>query len=153
MDVNAIIKQFNESEIRELNIKAGDFEISLSKNEAVAPIIAGGYAAPAAPAAPVAAASTEVAAPAVEAVTPAVDTSDAHAITSPLVGVVYVKPAPDKADFVKVGDTVTKGQVVCIIEAMKVMNELTSDVDGEIVEILVSNEQVVEFGQPLFKVK
>lgn len=74
-------------------------------------------------------------------------------IMSPLVGVAYLQPSPDKPNFKKVGDKVTKGEVVCIIEAMKVMNEITSDVTGEIVAVLIENEQVIEFNQPLFRVK
>lgn len=74
-------------------------------------------------------------------------------IVSPIVGVTYLRPAPEKSDFKKVGDHVEAGEVVCIVEAMKVMNEITSDISGEIVEVLVENEQVVEFNQPLFKVK
>ncbi len=74
-------------------------------------------------------------------------------IVSPLVGVCYLKSAPDQPFFKNVGDHVEKGEVLCIIEAMKVMNEIISDVTGEVVEILVENEQVVEFNQPLFVVK
>jgi acetyl-CoA carboxylase biotin carboxyl carrier protein len=74
-------------------------------------------------------------------------------IVSPMVGTFYASSSPDKAAFVKVGDKVKKGQTVCIIEAMKLMNEIESDHDGEIVKILVTNEQMVEFGQPLFLVK
>jgi len=74
-------------------------------------------------------------------------------IVSPIVGVAYLRPAPEKPDFKKVGDHIEAGEVVCIVEAMKVMNEITSDVSGEIVEVLVENEQVVEFNQPLFRVK
>ena len=73
-------------------------------------------------------------------------------INSPMVGTFYASSAPDKAPYVKVGDKVKKGQVVCIVEAMKLMNEIESDVDGEIVEILVNNEDMVEFGQPMFKI-
>lgn len=74
-------------------------------------------------------------------------------IKSPMVGTFYEKPAPDQATFVKVGDRVKKGQVVCIIEAMKLMNEIDSEYDGIITEVLVKNEQMVEFGQPLFRIK
>lgn len=73
-----------------------------------------------------------------------------HTITSPLVGTFYSAPSPDAPSFVKVGDSVKKGQVVGIIEAMKLMNELESDVDGVIKEILINDGDVVEFGQPLF---
>ncbi len=73
-----------------------------------------------------------------------------HTITSPLVGTFYSSPSPDAPSFVNVGDRVKKGQVIGIIEAMKLMNELESDFDGVIKEILVKDETVVEFGQPLF---
>lgn len=71
-------------------------------------------------------------------------------VLSPMVGTFYAAPSPDKPPFVKVGDKVKKGQTLCIIEAMKLMNEIESDYDGEVVKILVNNEQMVEFGQPLF---
>lgn len=74
-------------------------------------------------------------------------------IKSPMVGTFYASSSPDKAPFVKVGDRVHKGQVLCIVEAMKLMNEIESEFDGEIVEICVSNEDVVEYGKPLFKLK
>lgn len=73
-------------------------------------------------------------------------------IKSPMVGTFYASPSPDKEDFVKVGDIVKKGQVVCIIEAMKLMNEIESEFNGRIVEICVKNEDVVEYGTPLFKI-
>lgn len=73
-------------------------------------------------------------------------------INSPIVGTFYSSSSPNKPAFVKVGDTVQKGDVLCIIEAMKVMNEIKSDVDGKIVEILVNNESMVEYNQPLFKI-
>lgn len=72
---------------------------------------------------------------------------------SPMVGTFYSQPSPDKPAFVKVGDKVKKGQTVCIIEAMKLMNEIESEYDGEIVKVMVGNEEMVEFGQPLFLIK
>lgn len=73
-------------------------------------------------------------------------------VTSPIVGTFYASASPQKPPLVKAGDKVKKGQTLCIIEAMKLMNEIESDYDGEIVEILVSNEQPVEYNQPLFKI-
>lgn len=74
-------------------------------------------------------------------------------ITSPLVGVFYAAPAEDADAFVQVGDTIKKGQVLAIVEAMKLMNEIESDYDGTIAEILVENGQPVEYGQPLFRIR
>ena len=74
-------------------------------------------------------------------------------ILSPMVGTFYAQPAPDKPPYVSVGDMVKKGQTVCIIEAMKLMNEIESEVEGKIIECLVENEEMVEFGQPLFLVE
>lgn len=76
-----------------------------------------------------------------------------HEITSPFVGTYYSSPAPGKPEFVKVGDRVSKGQTLCILEAMKIMNEIESDIDGEVVEITATNESLVEFGQVLFRIK
>ena len=73
-------------------------------------------------------------------------------VTAPIVGAVYFSPGPDSNNFVKVGSKVKKGDTLCIIEAMKLMNEIECEVDGEIIEILVDNEQMVEYGQPIFKV-
>lgn len=74
-------------------------------------------------------------------------------LVSPMVGTFYSQPSPDKPPFVKVGDHVKKGQTVCIIEAMKLMNEIEAEQDGEVVKILINNEEMVEYGQPLFIVK
>ena len=74
-------------------------------------------------------------------------------IKSPMVGTFYSKPSPDKEEFVKVGDKVKKGQVVCIIEAMKLMNEIESEFDGEVVEVCLNDGDAVEYGKPLFKLK
>jgi acetyl-CoA carboxylase biotin carboxyl carrier protein len=83
------------------------------------------------------------------------DTSDGNVsyITSPFVGTFYRSPSPDTAPFVDVGTRVRKGQVLCIVEAMKLMNEIESEIEGSVVQILVENGQVVEYGEPLFKIK
>lgn len=103
-------------------------------------------------AAPVAAPVTVAPAvvPPVPDVVPAPATNNENVLKSPLVGNVYLTPEPGKAPFVQAGDSVKKGQTLCIVEAMKVMNELPAPRDGTIQEIHVSNEQLVEFGQPLF---
>ncbi|MDF2542818.1 MAG: hypothetical protein K0S47_2536 [Herbinix sp.] len=74
-------------------------------------------------------------------------------VLSPMVGTFYAKASPDKPPFVKVGDKVKKGQTLCIIEAMKLMNEIESEYDGEVAEVLLQNEDMVEYGQPLFIIK
>ena len=81
------------------------------------------------------------------------DDPSLHTVTSPLVGTFYRSPSPNSKAFVEVGSTVKAGQVVCIVEAMKLMNEIESDVDGVVTEILVENGKPVEFGEKLFKIK
>lgn len=76
-----------------------------------------------------------------------------HEIKSPFVGTFYLSPAPDKPNYVKIGDSVSSGQTLCILEAMKIMNEIETDTNGVIVEICVDNESLVEFGETLFKIR
>lgn len=78
---------------------------------------------------------------------------DYKVVKSPMVGTFYSSNSPKEEDFVKVGDKVKKGQVLCIVEAMKLMNEIESEFDGEIIEVCVKNEDMVEYGTPLFKIK
>ncbi len=100
------------------------------------------------PAMPVAAAPVEAApAPAAEAPV------KGNIVTAPIVGTMYAAPAPDKAPFVSVGDTVNAGDVICIIESMKVMNEITSEYSGRVAEIYVSNGEAVEYGQKLMRIE
>jgi len=103
------------------------------------------------PAAPVAAAPA-AAAPASEAAAPASEDSKYITIKSPIIGTFYRKPAPDKPLFVEVGQTIGEGDVLCVIEAMKLFNEIESEVSGKIVKILVDDSSPVEFDQPLFLV-
>ena len=79
--------------------------------------------------------------------------SKSRAITAPLVGTFYSSSSPDSEAYVKVGDKITKGMIICIIEAMKIMNEIESETDGEIAEVLLDNGSPVEYGQPLFRLK
>lgn len=83
----------------------------------------------------------------------AVDTANLHKITSPMVGTFYQSPAPGQNPYVRVGSKVTESSIVCIVEAMKLFNEIEAEVNGEIVEVLVKDGQLVEYGQPLFLVK
>lgn len=155
--IKDLMAQFDASSLREFSYKNGTDELIFSKNEAatLAPVEG---AAPAAPlATPV---SVNNAVPVVEAPAPAEtpDTpttvlAEGEEVASPLVGVAYLSPAPDKPAFVSVGDSVKKGQTLMIIEAMKVMNEIPAPHDGIVTEILVANEDVVEFGQGLVRLK
>lgn len=77
---------------------------------------------------------------------------EGRVICSPIVGVAYLKPTPDSEPYVSVGDAISEGQIVCLVEAMKIMNEIKSDFSGKITEILIENEQVVEYNQPLFRI-
>jgi acetyl-CoA carboxylase biotin carboxyl carrier protein len=110
----------------------------------------------AAPAAPGAAAEpTRAAAPvaAPEPISAAGPAADAHLVRSPIVGTFYASPSPDAEPFVRVGDHVRKGQILCIVEAMKLMNEIESDADGTVSQVLVRNGQPVEYGEPLFAIR
>ena len=94
-----------------------------------------------------------VAAPAPASAAPAAAAEDGHLVKSPIVGTFYRAAAPDAKPFVAPGDRVSKGQILCIVEAMKLMNEIESDCDGEILEALVANGQPVEYGEPLFRIR
>jgi acetyl-CoA carboxylase biotin carboxyl carrier protein len=120
-----------------------------------APVAPSVSPAPVMAAAPVATAAPAVSAPAPAAPAPAAPAAQkpGHLVTSPFVGTFYRTPAPDQPAFVEVGTVVKKGQVLCIIEAMKLMNEIEADAAGKVAEILVENGQPVEFGQALFRIE
>ena len=154
-EIREIIKLVDASSIDEFVYEADGAKVKLKKKggvtEVVAPkkvVEAPVAAAPVAPAAPVAQAVVQ-AAPAA----PVVDTVELHKITSPMVGTFYQSPNPESPAFVKVGDKVGDESIVCIVEAMKLFNEIEAEIKGEIVEILVKDGQLVEYGQPLFLVK
>ena len=154
-EVKDLMAQFAQSSLREFSFKTADSELTFSKNEYTAPVVPA--AAPAAPAPAVSVETTPVATstPATSDVEEA-DTNifaEGEEVPSPLVGVAYLAPAPDKPAFVSVGDAVKKGQTLLIIEAMKVMNEIPAPKDGIVTEIMVNNEEVVEFGQGLVRIK
>ncbi|MDO5362888.1 MAG: acetyl-CoA carboxylase biotin carboxyl carrier protein [Eubacteriales bacterium] len=140
--IEGLVKIIEESSLKEFTYKEGDIKITMSKLDHP-PVVAAGV-----PMAPSAAAS----APAPVAVQEEEEEEQLF-ITSPIVGTFYSAPAPDAPAFVKVGEQVKNGQTVCILEAMKLMNEIQSEFDCEIEAVLVSNEQKVEYGQPLFRVK
>ncbi|QGX44019.1 acetyl-CoA carboxylase biotin carboxyl carrier protein [Streptococcus equinus] len=154
-EVKDLMAQFDQSSLREFSFKTADSELTFSKNEYTAPVVPA--TAPAAPAPAVSVETTPVtsASPATSDVEEA-DTNifaEGEEVPSPLVGVAYLAPAPDKPAFVSVGDAVKKGQTLLIIEAMKVMNEIPAPKDGIVTEIMVNNEEVVEFGQGLVRIK
>ena len=147
-----MLAQFDQSTLTELHLKKDTFDLYFNKNTTSGYQTAATHtAAPAVPvAAPQPAATDTTAAPAVTTEKPIAQGKE---VVSPLVGVVYLKPSPDKDNFKQVGDQVKKGDILCIVEAMKVMNEIVSDVDGELVSVLVESEQIVEYNQPLFRIK
>ena len=143
-----LIKEMNKTDLTEIEIEQEGFRLSLKK-ECVKPMaqvpVPQVYADAPAPAA--------METPAMVENNPAefqLEDIPGNKVLSPMVGTFYAAASPEKPPFVKVGDKVKKGQTLCIIEAMKLMNEIESDYDGEVVKILVNNEQMVEFGQPLF---
>ncbi|MEZ4364951.1 MAG: acetyl-CoA carboxylase biotin carboxyl carrier protein [Kofleriaceae bacterium] len=112
----------------------------------------GGVAVAAAPAAAIAPSASPAAAPTAAAAPAPAPVDDAHVVTSPFVGTFYRRPNPDAPAYVNVGERVEVGKVLCIVEAMKLMNEIEADLAGTIVEALVEDGAPVEFGQPLFKI-
>ena len=140
--IEGLVKIIEESSLKEFTYKEGDIKITMSKLDHPPIVAAGAAPMPVLPQAMAAAEEKE-----------AEPEDEKLFITSPIVGTFYSAPAPDAPAFVKVGDQVKNGQTVCILEAMKLMNEIQSEFDCEIEAVLVSNEQKVEYGQPLFRVK
>jgi len=140
--VRRLIELMKEHDLAEIDLKQADQRVRIKRGGEVvavpAPVAAAAFAAPA-PAAPAPAA-------------PAADSSRMLVISSPMVGTFYQASGPDSAPFVKVGDRIGSDKTVCIIEAMKVFNEIPAGVSGQVVAILVENGGPVEFGQPLIKV-
>ncbi len=158
-EIKDLMAQFDQSSLREFSYKNGADELQFSKNEArmaseaptqVVPAPTSVAASPvvSAPSTPVESSVEEAPAPAETTVAP-----EGDVVESPLVGVAYLAAGPDKPAFVTVGDSVKKGQTLVIIEAMKVMNEIPAPKDGVVTEILVSNEEMVEFGKGLVRIK
>ena len=144
-DVLALLDRFDASSAASMKLRLGDLRLELSKYAAPAAVVPA--AAPAAAAAPVAVAAPAPAAEAPEAQT--VGTT----VKAPLVGTFYAAPAPGEAPFVSVGDTVKKGQTLCVLEAMKMMSEVPAPCDCVILEILAKDGDLVGFDAPLFQVR
>ena len=150
-EIKELMTLFNDSNMTEFHLSNEEFEVQFSKREEYPQVVSNAVApvanvASSVEAAPVSAPSTDVQeAPQVA--------TDAKYITSPIVGVVYLQSSPDADPFVQVGKQITSNDTVCIIEAMKIMNEIKSDFNGEVVEVLVENGQMVDFGQKLFAIR
>jgi acetyl-CoA carboxylase biotin carboxyl carrier protein len=151
-DLKQLIEFLKEHKVAEFDLDRGDLKIRLKFNPAEASPVGLADLTRLLGSAPPLAAQTTASQPA-EA--PAAVDPDAglHLLKSPIVGTFYGSPSPGAAQFVAPGDRVTKGQVIGVVEAMKLMNEIESDVTGEIVKCLVPNGQPVEFGQPLFAIR
>ncbi|MDC5703064.1 acetyl-CoA carboxylase biotin carboxyl carrier protein [Vibrio europaeus] len=143
--IKKLIELVEESGIAELEISEGEESVRISRNGTAAPVAPIQYAAAPAPVAAPAAAPAPVAAP--EAAAPA--TPAGHQVLSPMVGTFYRSPSPDAKSFVEVGQTVSAGDTLCIVEAMKMMNQIEADKSGVVTAILVEDGQPVEFDQPL----
>jgi acetyl-CoA carboxylase biotin carboxyl carrier protein len=152
-DLKQLIEFLKEQEVAEFDLDRGDLKIRLKFSQPAASVMPLAVA----QIVPAVAASASVPLISAAASAPAAPAADPdaglHLIKSPIVGTYYGSPSPGASAFVSPGDRVEKGQVVCIIEAMKLMNEIESDASGEIVKCMITNGQPIEFGQPLFSVR
>lgn len=166
LDVEAlrqIVQILETSEISHLEWKNGDEQLSITRGPPAAQVVqhvgapmSAGPAVTVMPSAPVSVPSApagEFKPRATAPSAPAASEKKGHVITSPFVGTFYRSPAPDQPVFTEVGSSVKKGQTLCIVEAMKLMNEIESEVAGKVVEVLAQNGAPVEFGQPLFRIE
>ena len=154
-ELRALVEFLKANEIAEFDMEQADLKVRIKFAGEAATVPAGGFdmaqlsrLMASAPVAPVAAAAIENAAAPVSAVEEVL-----HEVKSPIVGTFYESPSPGAAAFVKLGDQVEVGQVLCIVEAMKLMNEIESDVAGEVVKRIAASGQPVEYGQPLFAIR
>lgn len=154
--IQELIKMVNKSNLSEVSIEEKDFKITIRQKEEIIqqavfnPAVS--YAPAPAPAPLPAAAPAAASAPPAAPAAPKADDSKYITIKSPMIGTFYRKASPDKPPFVEVGDEVSAGKVVCIIEAMKLFNEIESEVKGKVVKVLVDDHSPVEYDQPLFLV-
>jgi len=139
--IKKLIDLIEESDIAEIEISEGEESVRISRYSSAAPMQV---------AAPVAVAAAPAPAATAPAAAPAEEKISGHAVKSPMVGTFYRSASPGSAPFVEVGQTVSVGQTLCIIEAMKILNQIESDKSGKVKQILVENAHPVEYGQPLF---
>lgn len=152
--IQELIKMINKSNIGELTIEQKDFRVTIKqKEEQVTQVVQAVSAAPVYSAPPLPASQPAVPAAEKTKASEAATPSNLITIKSPMIGTFYRKASPDKPNFVEVGDEVAPGKVVCIIEAMKLFNEIESEVSGKIVKVLVEDASPVEYDQPLFLVE
>jgi len=156
-ELKELIEFLIEKDIAEFELERGDVKVRIKRGAEAqaAPVISHITGVPSAPQASYAASTAPPAAapPTVTAEPAAEPQEDLHIVKSPIVGTFYESPGPGAPPFIKPGDVVKAGQVLCIIEAMKLMNEIESDVSGEIVKMLAANGKPVEYGQPLFAIR
>ena len=145
-EIQRLLDYIAKSPLAEVSIETEGLKVSVKKHSEAAPVVT--YSAPAVAAAPVASASAPAAPAAVE---PSAD--QYYTIKSPMIGTFYRAAGPDKDNYVEVGSDIEPGKTVCMIEAMKLFNEIDSEISGKIVKILVENATPVEFDQPLFLVE
>jgi len=153
-DIQKLIDFISQSGLDEVNIETSELKLAIKRYSNAAPVAVQAqptYVAPAPVAAP--APVQQLAAAAPVATAPVAEASNLITIKSPMIGTFYRSAGPDKANFVEIGDVVEIGKVVCIIEAMKLFNEIESEISGKIVKVLVENATPVEFDQPLFLVE
>jgi acetyl-CoA carboxylase biotin carboxyl carrier protein len=148
-EIKQILALVKEHELAEFELAHQDFKIRIRKDSGV---VVTAMPAPAAAPAPVAAAP-QAPAPAAAAPAAAIEGDELAVVTSPIVGTFYTAPEPGAKAFAQVGDVVRKGQVLCIIEAMKLMNEIESEYDGELVKVYVENGKPVQYGERLFAIR
>ena len=147
-DLKELIEFLKHYQVAEFDLDRGDMKIRLKFSQSAAsPPADPAVASPASPHPPAHAAIPPAAPPTQDVAT------GLHMVKSPIVGTFYGSPSPGASAFVSPGDHVEKGQVICIVEAMKLMNEIESDASGEVIKCLVSNGQPIEFGQPLFSIR
>ena len=154
-EITRILEMMREHELSEFELERDNFKLRIRKHASGQLVPASPYAAPTHAAIPAAAPATGVpaSAPAAPELTEAEEEMELAVVKSPIVGTFYRASEPGAKPFTEVGEVVKKGQVLCIIEAMKLMNEINAEVDGEVVKVYVENSQAVQYGERLFAIR